>query len=385
MTTTLPLPSSHACPDQLNAAIHAVYQSVQEGEPWRTCLEALVAYFQVTSASIIVRPSSPGDLGYLISAPTGGEVWERAYQTKWYQYDPFSELPPDRVVRMSDLVSDEEWYSSIYFRDFFQFAMPIGGSHALGVNIVTRAGTVSRLRLFRYPQLPAFTEEDKRQLALFVPHIRQAMTLSAQLHRNTAEREIYEEGLDRLKIGVLILDETGQLLRANPIACHLLNGGDGVRLVDRQLEGHTPADTRELRRSIASAQGDSAAVAALSLSRPAGKRKLAAVIRSIAPLEESEARHQPALAVFLRDPDAQATPALDIARQLFNFTPAEANLAIELVNGLSLDEAASKLAVSLNTVRAHLRAIFSKAGVTRQSELVRVILNGVLGCSSNGN
>ena len=52
-------------------------------------------------------------------------------------------------------------------------------------------------------------------------------------------------------------------------------------------------------------------------------------------------------------------------------------------HGLSLDEAAEKLGIKRNTVRAHLRAIFSKAGVTRQSELVRILLNGVLGLSSS--
>lgn len=45
--------------------------------------------------------------------------------------------------------------------------------------------------------------------------------------------------------------------------------------------------------------------------------------------------------------------ARDIARQLFDFTPAEANLAFELVNGLSLDGAAEKLGIRRNTARAH--------------------------------
>jgi DNA-binding CsgD family transcriptional regulator len=112
------------------------------------------------------------------------------------------------------------------------------------------------------------------------------------------------------------------------------------------------------------------------------RRKLAVVVRSIAPGKEPLARARPAVAIFLRDPDTLAEPAHDIARQLFDFTPAEAHLAIELLNGLSLDEAVARLGILRNTGRAHLRAIFSKTGVARQSELVRVLLNGVMGLST---
>jgi DNA-binding CsgD family transcriptional regulator len=106
------------------------------------------------------------------------------------------------------------------------------------------------------------------------------------------------------------------------------------------------------------------------------------VVRGVPLAETAHGRARPIAAIFLRDPDVAAEPAHDIARQLFDFTPAEAQLAIELLNGLSLDEAAAKLGILRNTGRAHLRAIVSKTGVTRQSELVRVLLNGVLALST---
>ncbi|MCM2321131.1 MAG: LuxR C-terminal-related transcriptional regulator, partial [Pseudomonas sp.] len=46
--------------------------------------------------------------------------------------------------------------------------------------------------------------------------------------------------------------------------------------------------------------------------------------------------------------------------------------------GLSLEEAAEVLNIRRNTARAHLRAIFSKTGVRRQTELVRIMLNSVM-------
>ena len=60
-------------------------------------------------------------------------------------------------------------------------------------------------------------------------------------------------------------------------------------------------------------------------------------------------------------------------RESFGLTPAETRLAARLKDGLSLKEAADDMAVSLNTVRNQLRAVFEKMGLNRQSELVRAL------------
>ena len=82
--------------------------------------------------------------------------------------------------------------------------------------------------------------------------------------------------------------------------------------------------------------------------------------------------------MFIRDPTGSSQTSIDVLRQLFDFTPAEAALALQLANGYSLDEAAEELDIRKNTARAHLRAIFSKTGVTRQTTLVHVLLNSVI-------
>lgn len=368
-------------PDLVNQVVHAIYQSVLEVDPWRSCLVLTRDLFQSLCALVVVRPSSALDLGYLVCEPSNPAV-EYAYRTHWYQLDPFLDLPPEQPMLMSDLLSEQQWRATAFYREYMGQRRSIGANHILGVNVVTRAGTVSRIRLYRLSEDPAFTADDKALLATLVPHIKQAMTLAAHVNRKESERELYEEALDRLKIGVVVLDETGQLLRANPTACCILSNADGLRLVDRRLEGCSNGDTRELQRLISGTQADPASVHAISLTRPSGRRKLGAVVRAIPLVEESEGRARPAWAVFLRDPDAHTSAPRDILRQLFDFTPAESALAIKLADGLSLDECAEKLGIRRNTARAHLRSIFVKSGVSRQTELVRVLLNGVIGLTA---
>jgi DNA-binding CsgD family transcriptional regulator len=123
--------------------------------------------------------------------------------------------------------------------------------------------------------------------------------------------------------------------------------------------------------------GKVALIEAMSVSRPSGRVSWGLVVQAMAPDQWTEGKHRPSVAVFVRDAEGKAHPPVKLAQQLFQLTPAETALAIELANGLSLEEAAEALSIRRNTARAHLRSIFSKTGVRRQTELVRIFLNSV--------
>jgi len=71
-------------------------------------------------------------------------------------------------------------------------------------------------------------------------------------------------------------------------------------------------------------------------------------------------------------PDRTALTRHDhLLRASLGLTPAELRLAALLKDGASINEAAPKLGIAVNTARNHLRSIFAKLGVNRQSEMVR--------------
>ncbi|HBG29305.1 MAG TPA: helix-turn-helix transcriptional regulator, partial [Gammaproteobacteria bacterium] len=110
-----------------------------------------------------------------------------------------------------------------------------------------------------------------------------------------------------------------------------------------------------------------------------GRARLGVIVRSIPLRPWSERRRRPAVVVFVRAPESNAgQPSQEFVRHLFGFTPMQAQLALLLAEGLTLDEAAARMNVRRNTARSHLRAIFHKTGVTRQTMLVRLLLNSVL-------
>jgi PAS domain S-box-containing protein len=70
---------------------------------------------------------------------------------------------------------------------------------------------------------------------------------------------------------------------------------------------------------------------------------------------------------------AAGAPSSDLLQRLFALTPAEARVATLIGSGLSPQQAAEKLGISVKNVRTTLQHVFKKVGVSRQSELAALL------------
>jgi len=179
--------------------------------------------------------------------------------------------------------------------------------------------------------------------------------MGSSIENNQGNSEVYESVLDQLHVGVIVLDENRRMLRCNQTAKNLLKEGSSLRIRAHGLEIGNRLDNSMLQKKLST---HTTGLTTMSISRAPGQRKLGLMIRGVSLPEASEGRGCPAWMI-----------------------PAEATLALKLANGHSLDDAAELLNIRRNTARAHLRSIFAKSGVTRQAELVRVILNSVIDLS----
>ena len=101
------------------------------------------------------------------------------------------------------------------------------------------------------------------------------------------------------------------------------------------------------------------------------------LVRPVPMSQWSEGQSSPCAAVFVSDPDLPELADRQTLGDLFELTPAESNLAILLARGLSLAEASDAQTISQHTARAQLKSIFAKTGVSRQAELVRLVIKSV--------
>lgn len=60
----------------------------------------------------------------------------------------------------------------------------------------------------------------------------------------------------------------------------------------------------------------------------------------------------------------------------FHLTASEAEVAVQLFDGLSIPVVAARLGVSINTVKTHLKSVFMKCEVRSQGELIKLVALG---------
>lgn len=358
-----------------------LYEGSLEPVPWAGALQWLQRTLNANWAWLIVRPASISEPALIINAgPNGAAVLEHEYNDyEIFRLDPFVGLPRDRVVTIDEVVDERAWLASEFYR---QFVVPYQARYQLGADIRTRDGVDCRLRISRPQSAPPFLPADKSLCQDLLPHLKRAVHLHSRLDVIESERRVYAAAMDRMLIGTVILDETGLIMKTNPLAQRILSDSDGIRITNGHLRAGLGAENRELQRLIKGALDNRAGSApriseAMSITRPSGAERLGVAVRAIPLGELSEGQHRPAVAIFLRDPKHRSKASYDVLRRLFELTVAEASLAQRLADGLTLDEATAELGITKNTARSQLRSIFSKTGVTRQTTLVRLILGSV--------
>ncbi len=366
--------------ERFSQIVEQIYEAALNPDGWTDCLETIRQEFDANYASLIIRPGTGESAGLIVWCSRERRTTDDPGHPL-LAISPFTGMPHDRIVTNGDVLTESDWRASSYYHDWCK---PINVYHVMAADIVTRDGGIYGFRLTRPEEAESFSRRDRSLGSLLLPHIKRALNLHLSIHQDREVISLYSRAMAQLMVGVVVLDQNGQVIECNPAAQAILDMQDGLRVVGKQLEANYTADNRKLQRLVRDAlqyqHSKSSQVAlteALSVARPSGQLSWGVVVQSISPDQWTEGKHRPSVAVFVRDTEGKAHPPVKLAQQLFQLTPAETSLAIQLANGLSLEEAAEALNIRRNTARAHLRSIFSKTGVRRQTELVRIFLNSV--------
>jgi DNA-binding CsgD family transcriptional regulator len=369
-----------------SALLGDLYQGPLEEQPWQTFLASVREVLGANLVTLLLRPPSKED--QVVMLADGGSLSAiKSYNEGQFVLDPFVDLPTGEVVSLHEFLSPETLQSSDFYRIIME---PQGWYDFLGVDIREEEELDVRFRAGRYRGAQPFGQREKELLQALLPHLERSIRLQTCISRTERERAVYAGAVEQLLVATIILDEQGRVLSTNAAAAALLQSGTGVTLVDNRLRLSDKAAHREFTGLLSAVmqarrQPVPQAASAMHVPRPDAQPDLGLVVRAVSPAGGPEGRGIPSIAVFIRDPQQATEPPQQVISRLHGLTPTEASLAMLLANGQTLDEAATELCISRNTARAHLRAVFAKTGVTRQSGLVRLILNSVASFAGGEN
>jgi DNA-binding CsgD family transcriptional regulator len=179
--------------------------------------------------------------------------------------------------------------------------------------------------------------------------------------------------IDSAVMGIALIGAQGNVLWVNR-ALEAMTAADGPLRIDAGARLHLASrgsDAKLQTMITASCTTGAAGILSIGSSRSEGNGRMTVQI-AVIPLADREV----AAAVYVVEPFL-AMPDRELLRRLHGLTRMEARLAVELLQGASVAEAADRLGMSVGTARTHLKALFAKTLTSRQSDLVRLLGSGL--------
>jgi DNA-binding CsgD family transcriptional regulator/PAS domain-containing protein len=364
----------------LNALLLNLYDEPHDTRAgWWNCLEHLRLRFRADQAAFIVRRRISGVPSELIVC--GDEPCpetQKLFFDRLSALDPFSNLPPERVCTVQDILSDDEWMSSEFYRKYLSAQKLV---QVMGADITLSSDHVLAFRICRAADRDDFTARDREEFQFLLPHLRRIADARIRHSTQEASECIFTELLDCMDLGVVVLDQEGDILNTNRAADRILDRRDGVSISHGVLRATHGQDNQALqklvRQALQVASDGGGLVGTMGLHRADSEHLLGLAVRSLARQGAVTGIRQATAAVLLGGSRGQEWLSEAAVKSIFSLTNAETRLAMALVRGATIDEVALELGVSRNTIRTHLNGLFVKTGTNRQSGVIRALLGSI--------
>lgn len=368
----------------LSDLLCALYGSATSSLPTnKHFLTQLKQLMNLQHATLIVRPPTANDAGLIYTSGEEGDIAllgsEEGSYTSLYTQDPLVNLPLKEVVTLDEHTPRAQLLKSDYYDLFLK---PFNIYYIAGIDWQYEKNSRISIRFTREKKQGNFTEEEKAFFRLLIPHLEQSVALGIQLRQLDSERQIYADSISRRSIGIFTLDKQGNILQSNTKADQFLKSADGFHQAQNKIKINNSSLNETFSKQVHEAievvrRNERAQVYALSVPRDNGKQPYQLLIKPmpVAPHDESDVT--PYVTILIQDPEKNLEISVRTLMDLYQLTMSEATIAILLAEGHTTDEVAAELDIKKNTVRAHLRSMFVKMGVTQQSMLVTLVLTSL--------
>lgn len=216
---------------------------------------------------------------------------------------------------------------------------------------------------------------DKLEMArLLAPHLDNALRIRAKLVQLEGLSRNLQAALDKADTAIILFDHFGRCAMVNQAAKKILDQRDGLTFVGSQIVATKARESvvlhETIRRAVASCRRkEHPSGEAVCISRRKGK-PLQVRVAPLPGERVSDGSHFAAIAI-IGNPGAGLP--VEILQSAYGLSPAESRLALLLLAGRSMTEAADVNNVSRETVRSQLKSVFLKTGTRRQGELISLL------------
>ncbi len=383
-------------PQEIEDIIDAFYASSIGEASTLDAVRLLQASFGAASAQIFSMASNEtvtfSETIVAHNPSTHAAVSEKIIEENWegleVGVDPrmaySSTLPAGFVFHDYQFISDREIDKHPFYQEFLR---KFDLRYDIGANLEVASPTDQTLLSFNHSETQgAISAEQMTAFGLIVPHAQRAMKMRRQLQETQSVKQSLMTLLDNRGTGIALLDRQGNVVEMNATLTKMLASDDGLTLTGRRLRPSSAFDQRHFDELLAEllrpADFQPKSFRETLIHRPSGKHHY---IVNAVPINAQreilrdnlsiETARSIKAVLSISDPVHSRTPDVSLVRSYFGLTYKEALIACDLASGITLSQAATKRNITNQTARSHLKSIFSKTAITRQSDLVRLIAN----------
>jgi DNA-binding CsgD family transcriptional regulator len=370
-------------PPDVLGAIDKIYAAASQPETWTAALGAVTGVMTAEHTVLAARgdPMAPMVAAHQVDDRALARL---AWALRAGLLGPldFNALPVGAVVARNQIVPDHEFVRSDYYNDIIR---PLNGFNSFFAR--QQHGQIGfTLAVCRRYGDEDFTAEDAGTLRTLLPHLTNAVELTYRLGAAQSANAGFARLLDQLESGVVVTDGSARPLFLNKQAQRIVAEADGLIVAANGLAAATRGATRQLRQAVAAlAREDAAAWNGRSPDASAQRLRLRldrpslrpALMLTLVPVWRLHADHMggdaPRVAIFVKELAAAIGIDKMAVAEAFRLTRREAEVAALIGAGYDLERIASTLDLGLATVRSHLKRVFSKTGMHRQSALASLV------------
>jgi DNA-binding CsgD family transcriptional regulator len=308
--------------------------------------------------------------------------WARRYAEHFGQCNPLHNVPnPSEYLKQwaPRVLTDEDWMRkddlvrSEYYNDFLK---PQDIHSAMMIRLARRGEEIATLNISRPERRGQFGKADIARANAVHPHLIRSFALGRKLAETRRVNDDFLNALNLSPHGLFLLDDGARVTHVNRAGEHMMRLPGALSVINGRLCAGGAADARKLQALIAKAASPDAQIRGGSaMALPAPERRLPLSV-TVMPLVSERLSFYRGRSVLVCVTDLEAGVSLPDKqlRDVFGLTPAETRLALAVLEGATLREAAERFGISVHTVHVQMSRIFDKTGTHRQTELVRLMM-----------
>ncbi len=354
--------------------IERIYDAALSGSLWPEILAEITARFEGVGTVLIAS----GANGHQMMFSPGFDIVMQGFvEEGWSKQNRRFERATARrlagFMTEQDLFTGDELLADPMLEGFL---LPRGIGSELGTVIAAPSGDVIALTVQRRFQNGKTSATMVAEANALRPHIARAILFANRAALTGPSSDLVSGLMATLSCGIACLNVAGRVLLANPALERFAL--DGLSMVNARLKTANKADQPALDALIRRAlvPGLPAGHVLAPVSRPSGRRALLVGALPLSAGRQArflDSAFRCRALVTVIDPDAAIPERIEPALRSLELSPAEARLAALVGGGLSPREAAERLVLTEGTARTRLKQIFEKVGLSRQSELARLV------------